>query len=552
MENKTARENLDIDFGQYVSLFWKWFWLVALCALVSGGIAYWITTRSPLIYRASSTLLISGNSNEVASDYRAILAAENLLPTYAEQLTGRVIRRKVESILELESWTSDVTTKLIKDTQLMLLTVEDEDPKRAMEIANLIPVVFIQHEKQLQDERLTNAEETLSAQLASVQKEIDTINAALNEENSQSDPNPAEVDRLESQLYEYQASQAAFTHSYQEIRLAQVQLFSPLMISEPADLPTAPVKRNTLQNSMMSSVIGGMFAIGIAFLIEYLDNTFKTPDDVQRVLGFNPLGVIPKYPENGTSQGPICSTQPRSPIAETYRILRTNLQLRTVDNPAKSILVTSSVPFEGKSNTALNLAIVMAQADLSVILVDIDLRRPVLHRLMNQANIQGVTTALLAKDSEVQKHLQTTRIKNIKVLTTGPLPPNPSELLSSKRLKKLVEILKTKADVVIFDSSPLLAVADAAVLTSVVDGVLFVIGVGESHKSDSIRAQDLMGEIGANLLGVVLTKYSPSQGDRYYYYGYYQSENKRNRNGREPSSVSRWDRLKRKFKWRKN
>jgi capsular exopolysaccharide synthesis family protein len=138
------------------------------------------------------------------------------------------------------------------------------------------------------------------------------------------------------------------------------------------------------------------------------------------------------------------------------------------------------------------------------------------------------------------------------LLTTGPLPPNPSELLSSKRLKELVELLKTKADIVIFDSSPLLAVADAAVMTSVVDGVVFVIGAGESHQRDGIRSQETMREIGANLLGVVLTKFNPSQVDRYYYYGYYQDEKKRARDGRKRGPVSRWDRLKQQLKWRKN
>jgi non-specific protein-tyrosine kinase len=518
-----------MEILQYAEIIWKRLWLILLGTFLSAVVAYIMSSQQPPIYRATSVLQISGNSNEIVSDYRAILAAENLIPTYAKQLVSRSVQREVMEALQLHEWTSEVSTNAIPDTQLLVLNVEDKDPDRAMKIANLMPVVFMRQDIEVQQKRLATVEETISQQLAATQADIDATHAAITALRETAAPNQAELDRLQNELYEYQAGHATFTHNYQEVRLAQIQIFDPLMISERAILPRTPVKPRIMTNTLLAGVTGAMLAVGVVFLIEYLDNTVKTSEDLQRTLGFSALGTIPEIQSDITGGGSLISiSQPRMPIVEAYRILRTNLQLRTIDAPVNTILITSSIPGEGKSTTSANLGVVMAQADLSVIMADTDLRRPILHKLFQLPNDRGVTTALLDDESAIEDHLQGTSVKNLRVLTSGPLPPNPSELLGSKRMERLIHGLKEKADIIIFDSPPLLAIADATVLANGVDGVLAVASAGETRHKTIVKTVETLRANGANLLGVVLVRFRPGYMDDYYY-DHYATEGEKGR-----------------------
>ncbi len=506
-----------VELRRYAALLWKWAWLILLGALIAGGIAYLVSARQSPVYRATAVLLVSGNTNEIVDDYRAILAAENLIPTYAKQLTGRSVQRAVMETLGLTQWTSKVSTEPIADTQLLILNVEDSNPELARDIANLIPTIFVSQDAAIQRQRLATAEETISEQLAATQTSIDAAATALDTLKTSSNPDEAELERIKNELYEYQAAHATFTRQYQEIQLAQAQLFDPLLISEAAELPSTPIGPRVMQNTLLATAVGAMLSIGIIFLIEYMDNTIKTPDDIEHILGISAIGTIPAQ-DNG-EKGVVSHTQPRAPAAEAYRILRTNIQLRTLDAPARSILVTSGRSGEGKTTVAANLATVIAQAGYTVILVGTDLRRASLRRVFDVPNIYGVTTALLDGETAVTHYLQSVGIKNLRLLTSGQLPPNPSELLGSQQMKHLIAALQAEVDFVIFDSPPFLVAADAAVLANAVEGVLLVVSAGETRPSEVARIARSLDEIGARLLGVTLTKYQPQPTDSHYYYG---------------------------------
>jgi non-specific protein-tyrosine kinase len=195
-------------------------------------------------------------------------------------------------------------------------------------------------------------------------------------------------------------------------------------------------------------------------------------------------------------------THPRSPVAEAYRALRTNIQFSSLDHPLRSFLITSTGAREGKSTTAANLAITFAEAGNSVILVDADLRRPSQHRLFGLPNEQGLTTLLLQEGGELP--VQYTAIPNLRLLSSGPLPPNPSEVLGFRRMDEAIARLKEEADMVIFDTPPIIAVTDAAVLSSKVDGVLLVFSAGRTKRDQARRAQAILEKVNANLVGVVL------------------------------------------------
>ena len=207
---------------------------------------------------------------------------------------------------------------------------------------------------------------------------------------------------------------------------------------------------------------------------------------------------------------------PRSPVAEAYRQLRTNSQFSSLDKPIKTFLITSTGPEEGKSTTLANLAITMAQAGNTIILADCDLRRPSVHQLFGIKNGIGLTSILI--DSSIKQFpFQDSGVENLRILPSGPQPPNPSELLGSQRMKDLIGELKKQADYVLFDSPPIIAVTDAAILATRVDGVLLVIRAGKTRREMAQRAKSVLEKVKANLLGVVLNniKYDTSL-HRYY------------------------------------
>jgi non-specific protein-tyrosine kinase len=211
----------------------------------------------------------------------------------------------------------------------------------------------------------------------------------------------------------------------------------------------------------------------------------------------------------------ITLANPRSAVAEAYRTLRTNIQLSSIDEALRTLLVTSAGPDEGKSTTLANLGVAFAQAGHRTILVDSDLRRPSLHGLFGIPNDQGLTTMLLQDDAPAP--LVETPIEGLRLLPSGPVPPNPSELLASRRLEGAIARLVGDADLVLFDSPPALAVSDAAVLSRRVDGVVLVVSAGRTRREHAARARQVLERAGARLLGVVLNNASPE--DAVYSYG---------------------------------
>ncbi|MGD6776272.1 CpsD/CapB family tyrosine-protein kinase [Sutcliffiella horikoshii] len=209
---------------------------------------------------------------------------------------------------------------------------------------------------------------------------------------------------------------------------------------------------------------------------------------------------------------------PKSPISEQYRTIRTNIQFSSVDQNLRSIMVTSSGPAEGKSTTASNLAVVNAQQGKKVLFVDSDLRKPTAHYTFQQDNFRGLTT-VLTRQTSLSETIQSTRIENLDILTSGPIPPNPAELLSSRAMEDMLAAAYRIYDLVVFDTPPVLAVTDAQILANQCDGTVLVIASGSTDKDSAIKAKDLLNSAKAKLLGVVLNMKKQSDSSYYYYYG---------------------------------
>jgi capsular exopolysaccharide synthesis family protein len=257
--------------------------------------------------------------------------------------------------------------------------------------------------------------------------------------------------------------------------------------------------------------------VGLAFFIEYLDTSVKTIDDVERALQAPVLGVIPQNVGNVMEEGP------ESPHAEAYRVLRTNLLFSRKDENWNTITVLSGGAGEGKTTTLFNLAVVFAQNGQRVLLVDSDLRRPNVHRMLRCSNAIGLTDLLLNKQITLDQVLQKTKLPTLDFLPSGKLPSSSMSILASAQMKDAIRELKRRYDFVFFDAPPLLGVSDASILASEMDMVIQVIQYRRYPTPMTLRAKQMIQKVGGNLMGLVLNNINMSQDENYYYYsGYYE------------------------------
>ncbi|MFC9333923.1 polysaccharide biosynthesis tyrosine autokinase [Arthrobacter sp. NPDC057009] len=291
-----------------------------------------------------------------------------------------------------------------------------------------------------------------------------------------------------------------------------------LSIVAPATAPSSPASPNLRLNLLMGLAFGLLTGIGLAVLRALLDTRIRGEEDLRRITNSALLGGI-SFDADATKKPLLTQASPHSPRAESFRQLRTNLQFAHVSHASKAVLVTSSLPGEGKSTTATNLAIALAQAGQTVALVDADLRRPMVAEYLGLERNAGLTTALIGQ-ADINDLLQQWGNDNLYVLAAGQIPPNPSELLGTDRMKQLIVGLEDSFDAVIIDAPPLLPVTDAAVLAQQVGGVVLVVGAQKVRSTDLEKSLAALELIDGDLLGVVLNRL-PAKGPDSYAYSYY-------------------------------
>ena len=328
---------------------------------------------------------------------------------------------------------------------------------------------------------------------------------------------------------------------YEEARITEAGKSAGVQIVDTAKPPLYPVRPKKKLNILLGIMFGFALGVGIAFFLEFLDHTVKTGEDLERlrltVLGTIPVvhtdQIIRRLKKEGREFSDadlhrveaklITRFSPKSPVREAYRSLRTNIQFADIDKPKRVILMTSSASKEGKSTTAVNLAITLAQMGSKVLLVDSDLRRPAVHNFFGMEKTYGLTNLLigsLAFDDVIKR----TEIEHLDVITAGDIPPNPSELVSSEAMRKFIVEARSRYDHVLLDSPPVIAVTDAAVLATRVDGTILVVSSGYVNKKEVMRAVSLLRNVKGSILGVVLNALDIKKmfGSYYYYFHYYQ------------------------------
>ena len=292
-------------------------------------------------------------------------------------------------------------------------------------------------------------------------------------------------------------------------------------IATEAEVPDSPVSPDTVLNTAVAIVLGLLIAGCVGLAIDYLDDTVKTPGNVESLTGLSTLGLIRRFRAGSDGETQSVTSRVASPYGEDYRELRTYVQFARLESDLKTVLVVSDHSHEGRSTTAASLAVVFAQTGDEVILIDADLRRPTLHRIFDTRNALGLAGVLL-RDVEPDEALVATGVDKLRLMPSGPQPPNPSELLTSNRMSRVLEVLRDKADFIIIDSPPMSAVTDASILAGRVDGTLIVVEAGRT-RSDVLRnlVQSLR-QAKAHMIGVVLNKVKSGRRD-YGFYGHHEA-----------------------------
>ena len=300
---------------------------------------------------------------------------------------------------------------------------------------------------------------------------------------------------------------------------------SNIQILDRAEVPKSPYKPKKTLNILLSLIVGLFGGVGLAFFAEYLDNTIKTPEDVEKRIYMPSLGLVPLYDQKANPKNLpveyISHLDVKSQLSEAYSSIRTFLLFSTAGKPPKVMMVTSPRREEGKTTTAINTAISLTKSDVRVVLVDADMRRPRLHKVFKVSNTSGLSSFLSGNTEFGNGMLKKTKIPGLDVLPSGPLPPNPAELLSSYRLRDLIEGLYPLYNFIIFDTPPVLGLADAAITSTQTDGVIMVVRSGQTPKEAAQQAKRILESVNAKVLGVVLNAINQSN-LRYGYYSYYQ------------------------------
>ncbi len=516
-----------MELRQQLTVLRSWFWLLVASVLLAGGAAYGVSSVLPKAYDAKVTLIVGQSIQAANPDYTQLLASQRLSQTYADLATTTPLLDKVISKNNLGVTPDEFRKRIVAaaptNSTLVKLTVSDGDPVRAAALANSLAAEMIAASPAIAG-RNTDIQQFIDADLAATQVQIQDTQAEIQRLTDLGSRTPSE----EQQLQTLQGRIVTLRQTYATmLGFSSNSGANLLTVVDPASPPEEPASPRVLLNTVLAAFVGLLLAVGVVFLLEYLDDTVKTAEQVEALVGLPTLGTVVKMrAAKGQSEiyRLVTILYPRAAAAEAYRTMRSNVEFAAVDAPVRMLLVTSSIPAEGKTTTAANLAVVFAQAGRRTTLVDADFRKPGVHRIFNLPNVEGLSSLIRSDERGLFDVAQTTEQKNLRVITTGPLPPNPAELLGSQRMRVVLERLAGAGDLVILDSPPLQAVTDAAILASVTDATLFVIDAGRTRRGAIVSGREALAKSGARTLGVALNRVPRRNGEGYYYYDYYGEE----------------------------
>lgn len=505
-----------IELRQVIRILLRRWWLLVIGAVLAGTIGYYVSLIQTPVYEAATTMIVGRSTTAVNLERSDIQLSQQLAITYADFVRRRPVLKGAIDVLGLsDSWQelrNQVQVKAVEGTQLFEILVNADSPTKAKMIADEIAQQLIllgpaasqtqqEETKQFVEQRLQTLQdkiETGQRRLATLETQTVAISAGSISQLTQVQADIRELEALLTEWDDTYARLLAFVNTELPV--------NHLAVVEPAEASLKPIRPRVQLNLLVAVLVGLCLAGGLSFLLEHLDDRLRSPSDVSQFLGLVTLGGVSRIKGKSIQDRLILRQDVFSPASEDYRLLRNKIQVMSADWPHRIIMVTSPMPSEVKSMVVANLGIVLAQAGHKVIIVDANLRQPVQHVIFQIPNRHGLAELLYSPKLEFDGHLQKTEVGNLQVLTVGALPPSyPSEILGSMYMGDLLRRLAQHADIVLCDSAQATTIADAAVLSGQVDGVVLVLEAGKTRRGIAEQAVDNLQQAGAHLLGVVLS-----------------------------------------------
>lgn len=499
-----------MDLRSVVGVIRARFVLIAACVVIATGVALAASLVLPPTYEASTKLVAGPALTANTADVNQLQTAQQIAATYAAVIQTQQLAQQVVDKLGLPVSASDlvkqISVEVSADAPVITIRVDDPSATRAAAIANAVAQQLL-----LRSTDITGQDQQL---IKSIQAQIDTIQGQLTAEQQaiavlQAKPQPLS-DTDQATLMQLQQNLIANQTNLTALLTSKSSMSSnPLTVVDQAVVPTDKASPKPLLNSALGLALGLVLGLGLAFGAAALDDTYKTVEEVRQELELPILGTLGRLPEAAQRSGIyrlVMLLYPRSAAAEAFRTMRTNVEFADIDTGLHSILVTSPGTGDGKSTVAANLALAFAQAGRRTVLVDADLRKPTIHELFDLTNTYGLTTLIRSEVISLGQVIRTVDEPNLRVVTSGPLPPNPAELLGSNRMRTIIENLKTDADLVVFDTPPSAAVTDAAVLAGLIDGTILVVAANATRRQVARAVDESLTRVGGHVIGVVFNR----------------------------------------------
>lgn len=504
-----------MELNKYIFPLRKWWWLVVASTLVAAIFSFLSILRQPAIYQARTTLMIGATINNPNPSGNEITLGQQLAAAYADLANREIVRNATKNALGMEELPEYIAWAL-PNTQLIEITVNDVVPERAQSVANELAAQLIllspvsgqskdQGRQEFVHQRLNNLESQIQeteAEIEKLQEELaNTFSAQqINEKQDQ-------ISSLESKLSIMENNYGLLLSNTQQGAI------NTLTIIAAAELPSNPIGSMKGLTILLAAAAGFILSAGTAYLLEYLDDTLKSPNEVMRLFSAPILGRIFEQADRMNEDRLYNADNSNHPLTEPFRALRTELDLAEMGQRLKTILITSPDSGDGKTSVAVNLALSIAQRGKKVFLLDADLRKPKIHKLFNLPNDEGLADVVFAR-AVFDWRIGIKEFRQISVLTAGNTPPDPAELLSSEKMELFLSELEDVAEVVIIDGPPLF-VPDAMILASKVDGVLLVVRPTHTRQSLAKASMEHIKLVGARVVGIVLNRI-PLRGADYY------------------------------------
>jgi succinoglycan biosynthesis transport protein ExoP len=509
MNGTPDREVGLLDYAHVVASR-KWIVVTAVLAAMIGAVG--LSALQKPIYEASAEMLVSTRSSDTIFGNGSITVGDpkRAVLTEIKVLESEPVAQRAQKDLALAAPLPDVKGTSDDVTDVVTVTVRSGDPTSARLAADAYVQAYIEIKREQAVDTLASAGSELQKKVTELQTQIDAL-------DQQATGAAATNEDVANQRRVLIDQQGLFKQRLDQLQVDTALTTGGAQVVRPAEQPGDPVEPTPVRDGMLALVVGLLLGLGVAFLVDFIDDSIHTTEDLEQASGGLPvLAVVPV--DTPTDNRPIAIARPDDFVVEAYKSLRTGLQFLSLDSEIRVIQVTSAVSGEGKTTTAANLAVVFARAGHRVVLVDADLRKPRLREMFALADDRGLTNVLLGDRIELSVHGV---MDNLDVMPAGPTAPNPSEMLGGRQMRALIQQLAGRYAMVILDSAPVLPVTDSVTLAASVQGVLLVTQEGQTSTKQIGQALARLEQVQAHLVGTVLNQSSTKKRGGYGGYGGY-------------------------------